>query len=579
MTPWDKTLHWLTITGNRTAGELLLRLLDSQHSEFRQAAASALMLRPESMGHRAILERIDPASQEWRGRLTSLPSAFCDFLRSQLVQGSPQERTKACRFILETEQFDFIPLLANLLGNGQVAPREVVAQTMLELCRRLASQVQSTGNGETPSPNRETGEPRQRLAQVAQQVSCALAIYCDHFSQHASVEIVQAFLLLSEGNSQALAKWVQDRYHAICPALLRLLEAETAPNVVKALCHFLQQEEVPPAILGIYSRRTDLAFVREFLRAIGPHPSAALRRHLRKLRQVRWLGVLPGLLPFLNENEEAVIARATVRFGVPRAEMVKVLGLLLERGRPAGRRAAAEALGEFHGAEANALALQALADADPLVQAAIIRQLRRRGILGALPIIIHKLESPHGVVRRAARKSLREFSFPHLLQIWDMLPQDAQKSTGMLVTQVDSRSTLLLQAELLSRSRVRRRRALEIAERLELVPQLESAIIPLLEDENQTIRAEAALALAQCRSAASLEALTEALHDRSATVRDIVAKVLEERRLRVEAAPQSLSTAVAWPRPTTIETTPPQGLLDSSPNPNTLQEGLTGAGL
>ena len=136
-----------------------------------------------------------------------------------------------------------------------------------------------------------------------------------------------------------------------------------------------------------------------------------------------------------------------------------------------------------------------------------------------------------------------------------------------------------MRAELLSRSRVRRRRALEIAERLELVPELESAIIPLLQDENQTIRAEAALALAQSQSAASLQALTEALQDRSATVRDIVAKVLEERRLRAGGATESLSTAVVWPLPPTTETTGPQSVLDSSPELNPLQDAPTGAGL
>jgi hypothetical protein len=216
--------------------------------------------------------------------------------------------------------------------------------------------------------------------------------------------------------------------------------------------------------------------------------------------------------------------------GVPRQQAFTTIAQLMRGGTSGGRRAAAEALEEFNGGEANSLALAALDDADPHVQAAVLGHIRRRGIPGMLSRLIDLLESPHLIVRQAARKSLAEFSFKRFIGAFDMLDEAVRRSTGALVKKVDSHTVPLLQLELRSRVRTRRLRGLGIVRSMDAVIELEPLIVELLKDEDHLIRAEAASALAFSRSEESLHALEELLGDRSLVVQEAAHKSLAGRK-------------------------------------------------
>jgi len=547
MPAWDKTFHWLKTTGNRAAGEVLVRATESPFPELRRAAVFVLMARKEASGHQLILDRIDPESEEWRGRLNSLPSPFLEYMRTVLVRGEPHLRSKACHFLLHTEQFEFVPFLANVLENRQCEPRIVIIDTLVELCRRLQHHLEESDNG-----------PRaHHYGRVAEQLRRALLLAADRFPKHECREILDALLMLSEGNAGLVTAIINNRGHPARRPLLDILSRETGTHAMAVVCHFLYQSDPPEDILSIISRRSDLLFIRHFFSTVGAQPDPVVKRNLKRFHQFRWLKDVPRLLPQLDEMEQQAIPPVVTHSRVPRDEALNAIGCILLEGKPAGRRAAAEVLADFHGAEANALTIRAMQDPDPSVQAAIIPQLRQRGIFGALPYIVSKLDSPHPVVRRAARKSLREFSFTRFLQVWDLLPPDVRKNTGMLVKRVDPRATLLLRAELLSSFRLRRLRALEVAQELELVPRLESSIISLLQDEDPAVRAEAAEALAQSDSVESYQALLEAADDVNTTVRNVVSRILEERHRRMEsrnhgqqqATPERTQSPVPSPSP------------------------------
>jgi len=528
MPAWDTTFHWLKITGNRAAGELLVRAMEAFSPELRKAAIFTLMARREVAGHRLILERIDPASEEWRGQLKSLPFPFLDYLRSVLIHGEPHIRAKACHFLVETEQFEFVPFLVNVLEHRECEPRSIIINTILDLSRRLRQHLEESDNSSEAN----------HYNRVAEQLRRALLIAADRFPKHECREVLDAFLLLAKGHSGLLAGIVTNRGHPARRALLDILFCESGTHALAVLCHFLYQTNPPEDILSIISRRSDLPFLRYFFGTVGSQPDPVVKRNLKRFHTFRWVKEVPQLLPQLDEIQQQAIPVIVTHARISRDEALKVVGHVLLEGQPAGRRAAAEALAEFHGAEANALTIRAMQDHDPSVQAAIIPQLRHRGILGALPYIVSRLDSPHPIVRRAARKSLREFSFTRFLQVWDLLPPDVRKNTGMLVKRVDPRATLLLRAELLSPFRLRRLRALEVAVELELVSRLESSIISLLRDEDSSVRAEAAIALSQSDSVESYRALLEASNDASITVQNAVIRSLEERRQRTELRKQ-----------------------------------------
>ena len=88
--------------------------------------------------------------------------------------------------------------------------------------------------------------------------------------------------------------------------------------------------------------------------------------------------------------------------------------------------------------------MKVLEDPDPGVQAAVLGQLRHRGIPGILPHLISMVDSPHSEVRKAARESLTEFTFKRFLASFDMLAEEVQRTTGNLVKKVDPQTVPLL---------------------------------------------------------------------------------------------------------------------------------------
>jgi len=133
------------------------------------------------------------------------------------------------------------------------------------------------------------------------------------------------------------------------------------------------------------------------------------------------------------------------------------------------------------------------------------------------------------VVRKAARESLDEFSFSRFLAAFDMLDDEVRRSTGTLVKKIDPQTVPLLRAEMESRVRTRRLRALVIARTIDLVARLEEEIIKLLHDDDHLVRAEAAAALGLNESTGSRDALHAALEDGSATVQEAAKKSLQQQ--------------------------------------------------
>ena len=90
------------------------------------------------------------------------------------------------------------------------------------------------------------------------------------------------------------------------------------------------------------------------------------------------------------------------------------------------------------------------------MQAHIVGQLRGRGIPGILPVLLEMVDSPHAVVRKAARESLAEFSFRRYVAAFEMLDDEVRQSTGMLVKKIDPQTVPLLREEMRSLVRTRR---------------------------------------------------------------------------------------------------------------------------
>ena len=397
-------------------------------------------------------------------------------LRDAVLGADAQMCINGCQAALWLQEYDLIPPLLNALGDQVDANSDVIAGTLLALADQLYADLASSAQG-----HRDPELARHH-------VIGSLEASVQRFARHRRREVVEAFLLLAKRDNATLMQILQDPHHGSYRIVLDLLLKSPRAAILRLLLSFLDDPHAPAAALGVVGNRSDPAFIGCLLRKIGREPSAMVRQNLKRLASIAWLRDLRAALDELDAAQQHAAVRLVMASGVPRPQAFAVIEHLIQHGTAAGRRAAAEALNEFNGAEANALAMKALDDPDPAVQAAVAVQVRRRGIPGIVTRLVDLLESPHFGVRQAARSSLAEFTFKRFLAAFDMLDDEVRRSTGLLVKRVDPQTIPLLREEMHAPSRSRRLRAVAIARAVDGVAALEPELVELLHDEDHFVR-------------------------------------------------------------------------------------------
>ncbi len=515
------TFQILAKTPNEAAARALENALASPHGQIRRRALRTLLLRRGTAGHREVLERLDRMDPMEREIVAEFAGRMCTALRRALVGENPHLRRVACRAAVEFCDYDLVPTLVNALEDPSGPNPDLLGKALLELvallCRQLADDDSEPG----------LADAHRARTLVLDTLERSLA----RFANHNRPEVVRAFALLARRDSAVLRQILRSRSHPAHATLCQLLTTDTSNEVIRLLLSFLDDPKAPADAVATVARRSDLAFVRYLLQEIGREPSNSVKRNLKRIRTLGWLRDGYGVLDTLDSPQQHAAVRLVMLSSLARDEVFRIVSYLLKQGKPGGRRAAAEALGEYAGAEANALALTALDDPDPYVQANILAHFRRRSIPGTLPRMVEMLDSPHAVVRKAARANLDEFSFRRYLGAFDMLDDEVRRTTGELVKKVDPRTIPTLREELIAAARGRRLRGLAVAMATGLVDRVEEEIIRLSEDEDHLVRLNAATALGQTDSAASRRVLERMLNDGNHLVRQAASKSLEERDL------------------------------------------------
>lgn len=504
------TFRLLSETDNDAAVRALIPALDSPHTAVQEGALRALLARRSPAGGRELLGRLPTFPGRWKEIVRRHPGRLTGAIRDALLGTDRPMCASACRAAVWFREYDLIPALLNLLEGRDSQNADLAGPTLLELAGQLYDEL--------ARPRDSTGRRDPQL--VREHIVGSLEGSVGRFSRHGQRAPIEAFLLLVRRDNLTLQRILQDRHHASFPVTVDVLSRSSRPGVIRLLLSFLDDPRVPAAALSVVAKRSDPRFVRYLLRKIGREPSATVAQNLGRIDSIGWLRSGQAMLEQFDDTAQHAVVQLVIHSGVPRLEAFSTIEQLVLRGTPGGRRAAAEALGQFRGAAANNLALKALEDPDPQVQAAVVAQLRRRGIPGSLSRLVAMVDSPHAAVRRAARASLEEFTFQRFLRAFDLLDEEVQRSTGRLVKKIDLQTIPQLQAELRSRSRTRRLRGVAIARALGAVGRLEPLLIALLGDEDHLVRAQAADTLAHCPTEASRRALEHALGDRSATVQE-----------------------------------------------------------
>jgi hypothetical protein len=510
------TFEWLSRTDNEAAVPVLVAALDHASQAIQEGALVALLHRRPAAGGTEILDRISQNKPEWKAIVQHYEGRLTGALR-HAIQGTDGRRSAgACSLAVAFREYDLIPTLLASLVAAPPAAAELAAKTVLAIVEALYDELTAARN---PGPRRDPQQTRRYAVG-------SLEEWVQRFNQHKRREVIESFLLLVGRDNATLKQVLQNPHHAACPVILDTFAKSPKRGVIRLLLSFLEDLHPPGAALGVLARRGDAKFVHYLLRKVGREPSPTVAGNLKRIEAFAWLSGQPKLLDQLDDADQHAAVRLLMTSGVPRQQALVTIEHLLTEGKPGGRREAARALAEFHGSEATALALRALRDPDPQVQANLVPQLRGRGIPGTLAILLELVESPYEIVRRAAREALAEFSFKRFLATFEMLGEEVRRSTGLLVKRIDPHTVPLLRNELRSPLRTRRLRGLTIARSIEAVEALEPLVIRLLDDDDHMVRAEAATALRTVESPASRAALQRALADPCEAVREAAQRSL-----------------------------------------------------
>ncbi|MBI3465306.1 MAG: HEAT repeat domain-containing protein [Planctomycetes bacterium] len=528
----EKTFEVLQSTANEAAVGVLIPALDSPLQEIRDGALRALLVRRSVTGLREVLNRWHTLDRRVKAIVSEYPGKMAQALRDALLTEDQQTCTNACQAVLWVREYHLMPALITAMEAEGNPHSDLAARTLLDLCQLLYEELAA------PRDYRNRRDPQL----VRQHVITSLEESVTRYSKHRRKEVIEALALLVGRDNPTLNSILLNPHHGSYLAVVDVLSRSQRGGVIRLLLSFLDDPHSPSAAMTVLAHRSDRRFLEHLLRKIGESPSDTARHNLKRIEIIPWARQDAPLLDGLDDAAQHSAVQLVMASGMKRLDAFLLIEHLLRHGKAGGRRAACEALAQFAGADANALALGALNDPDPYVQAHAVRQLRPRGIPGVLPKLIEMIDSPHEPVRDAVRESLSEFNFRRYIGAFDMLDDDARISTGRLVRRLDPQAIPLLLEELHSPVRGRRLRGLNVAAVIGAVPDIEDVLILLLSDEDHVIRTAAAQTLSQGESFVSQVALEKAaVDDRSVAVKQAAQQSLRERGHGFDSATEPLA--------------------------------------
>jgi len=512
------TFQFLAKTENEAAVDVLVAGLDCPEASSRHGALRALLDRRSPAGHREVFRKLATLDEASRAIVNERSERISDAVTETLQNPDPQACAAACDAIVSFRLYGALPAVVALLVDEGNPHSELMAKTALKLTEQFYEELSGAGD-----------QPKFRQQDtIRNRVTAALEDATRKFHRHERPEAVEALLIVAKQKNVTLRQLLQRTEESSHEAIVERLSGSSRGGVIRLLLGFLEDPQMSAVVSKVICGRCDLKFVDHLLQKIGPRPSRAVAETLGRFDSVAWAEPGHELLERISSAAQEGAVQLLLRSSIDRERVLEVIGHLLLKGKPAGRRAAAQALAQFKGPRAATLAVQALNDQDPEVQAAIIPQLRPQKIPSAMSLLIRMVDNIDERVRAALREAMPEFTFRHFLTNFDSMPEELQSIAGHLVQKIDSQAAEKITAEMGSPSPVRRRRAVQAAGTMGLIKDVEKLAIGLLSDEDHMVRVAAAKSLSDCKSMPSWEALRDALLDRSVIVQEAAEQSLEQ---------------------------------------------------
>ncbi len=513
----ETTFKFLAKTENEAAVDVLISALDCADKATSNNALRSVMERRSSAGHRAVFERLSRLDESAKTIIEERPDRMERVVASVLSNPDSKTCKSVCKIIVDYRLYDAMPVLGKLLVDDNDSNTALVAETMLKLTEEYYGELSGV---EEQSNRRDKLSLRDRLTSTLEQAA-------RKFHRHRRSEVVEAFLIVAQSKNSALRQIIHRTNEACHKPLMDALSTSQRGGVISLLLAFIENTDMPRAIVDVISQRQDPKFVAALLQTVGPRPLKQVRQSISRIESLAWGQPGHTVLGSLDKQQQSTAVVLLMGSSIAREKVLEVIGDLLREGNVGGRRAAAKALAEFEGSQACSMVITSMNDEDAQVRANLLVQLRPRNIPGAFSLLIRMIDGAEREVRAALCKALPEFTTRRFLHHFDRLDKNMLQTTGLLVRQLNEDIIPTLTAELEKPSPVWRRKAVMAASAMGVVGELEELLINTLSDKDHMVRVAVAKALADSKSMPTWEALRDALLDKSYAVKHAAEESLQ----------------------------------------------------
>ncbi|MBI1247537.1 hypothetical protein GC197_06780 [bacterium] len=503
----EKTFQLFAKTDNHAVVPVLVDALDSPYSDVRELALSALLEQRHAVAQRALVDRwkrFTPVQRSWI-ELSGISLEIA--LRELIHSGDSEKFNLGLEILNQVPEFELIPTLAMIVRDQGNTFRDSAGSTLVNLAATLRKKLRSEGI-------------QANVESVRNRAIDSLGDCIRDYEHHESLPILEAFLVLVTRENQLLREAWNNAKHPAHAAIIRFLRHSSRPEIIDLVLSSLTDMHPAAPVLQIIGMRHDPAFMSELTSRAQGTLNDTVRRNLSKLQRVAWAEEHCHVLEKLNGLQQAAAVHMAMATSLGSDRLYDLLVMIAKSEDANGRLAAMEELASYVDPQTNELILGAIRDPNSAVRAEALRQLRPRGIPGAIKLLLQHLDSPQLIVQDTVRKALAEFNFPRYVAAFDKMSPDARRNSGRLVRGIDVNTQRLLAEELNSDAAYRRLRALRMIEIMENHVDMEADLIKALQHEDHFLRAESAKLLGHCSSSTAVKALRSAMLDRNVRVRE-----------------------------------------------------------
>ncbi|MBN1912376.1 MAG: HEAT repeat domain-containing protein [Pirellulales bacterium] len=522
-----KTFDFLSKSENRAATDILVHSIKSKDPTIRHRGLAAIMDRLDPAGHQEVFRRLGEFDDKCREVILRRSRRLESVATSAVKDATPQACKAACESIVTFRLYDALPGLISVLSSDDSPNIALAATTVLRLADAFYLELSG-------AEQQSVGHKTTDMDTLRRRVTTSLEEAARKYFKHQQRDAVEAFLLVAKPQNATLRQILRNPDEKSHEPLIDILSTSEHGGVMRLLLGFLEDPQMPRPVIDVLTGRQDPRFVEHLLQRTGTRESRTRNysETLSRFDSISWAKPENETLDGLDDEGQNAAVFLIMSSGMGEEERLEVLGHLLLKGNVGGRRAAAQALKEIKGNAATGLVVRAINDSDPHVRAHVLKQLRPRGVPGAMSLLLRMAEDPSPVIKEALREAMPEFSLRQFMMTFDSLPDNLQQLAGYLVRQIDPSAPKLVAEEMKVLSPVRRRRAVQAAAAMGLVKDLEEDVAKAVSDEDHMVRVAAATALAESEQVESWEALRDAMLDRSVVVQEAA----EQSLMRISRA-------------------------------------------